>query len=392
MFGDRVIILQAKSKKLTLEARKGNDRLLRSDFKASVQDAVDQAYSCAQLLGDASITLQTKDGTRVELAQRPKTIFPITVVANHYPALVFQVRQFLKFQTDEHIISPLVIDVFALDVITERLDSRLRLLSYLTLRARFGEKLISGHELPLLAYHLTQNLWLSEDIGLMSVEDNFTAPLDAAMAVRRDGLPGARTPDGILARMYGTPFSRIVVQLEANTESSAIGLGLFLLELGEDTIIDINRFVKRAMRRTARDGQLRNMNFAVLSAADGSTGVTIHCSPLISKEAEAWLRRRCDSLRSSHAASRWFGLAVSPDGSIQATLELVGPVPTDAPVMIVPQSTILPASDSPPTMTKIGRNQRCPCGNGKKYKRCPDYVRISSSGCRTALAGVQAAA
>ena len=52
VFGDRVIVLQAKSKRLTLDARKGNDRALRGDFKRAIQDAVDQSLSCADLLGD----------------------------------------------------------------------------------------------------------------------------------------------------------------------------------------------------------------------------------------------------------------------------------------------------------------------------------------------------
>ena len=36
IFGDRAIVLQAKSKKLTLEARKGNDLQLKDDFKKAV--------------------------------------------------------------------------------------------------------------------------------------------------------------------------------------------------------------------------------------------------------------------------------------------------------------------------------------------------------------------
>jgi hypothetical protein len=35
-FGDRAIVLQAKSKRLTLEARKGNDQAIKDDFKKSV--------------------------------------------------------------------------------------------------------------------------------------------------------------------------------------------------------------------------------------------------------------------------------------------------------------------------------------------------------------------
>jgi len=68
LFGDRAIVLQAKSKKLTLPARKGNDLQLQADFKAAVQDGVDQAMACAGLLAlcaadgrlhDASIGIST---------------------------------------------------------------------------------------------------------------------------------------------------------------------------------------------------------------------------------------------------------------------------------------------------------------------------------------------
>lgn len=46
VFGDRLIIVQAKSKRLTLEARRGNDGQLRKDFAGAIQDSYDQAWSC----------------------------------------------------------------------------------------------------------------------------------------------------------------------------------------------------------------------------------------------------------------------------------------------------------------------------------------------------------
>ena len=96
LFGNRAIVLQAKSKKLTLPARKGNDLQLQADFKAAVQDAVDQAMTCAELLGDPSVTLRCRDGQTVTLAQRPRTVFPMSVVADHYPALVSKPAIFSK--------------------------------------------------------------------------------------------------------------------------------------------------------------------------------------------------------------------------------------------------------------------------------------------------------
>ena len=50
VYANRAIILQAKSKRLTIAARKGNDNCLRNDFKQAIQEAYNQGYSCANLL------------------------------------------------------------------------------------------------------------------------------------------------------------------------------------------------------------------------------------------------------------------------------------------------------------------------------------------------------
>ena len=39
MFGGRAIVVQAKSKRLTLEARRGNDLIIKDDFKKDVRDS-----------------------------------------------------------------------------------------------------------------------------------------------------------------------------------------------------------------------------------------------------------------------------------------------------------------------------------------------------------------
>ena len=99
VFGDRAIVLQAKSKRLTLEARKGNDLQLQDDFKKAVRNSCDQALSCAEALGDATYTLRDAGGELLILARPLKQVFPMCVVADHYPALAFQAQQFLKFKT-----------------------------------------------------------------------------------------------------------------------------------------------------------------------------------------------------------------------------------------------------------------------------------------------------
>ena len=106
VFGDRAIVLQAKSKRLTLEARKGNDLQIKDDFKKAIQASYDQAHLCAVALTGPSPDLMDVAGRPISLRQPLKSIYPVCIVADHYPALSVQARQFLKAQTAGRIAAP----------------------------------------------------------------------------------------------------------------------------------------------------------------------------------------------------------------------------------------------------------------------------------------------
>ena len=367
IFGDRVIIVQAKSKRLTLEARKGNDRALREDFKKAVQGAVDQSYLCADLLRDTTVKLRCKDGRPVPLAVSPRTIFPVTVVVDHYPALTFQARHFLKIKSTEQIVPPLVTDVFALDAVTEMLASPLRLLSYLSFRAHYNDKIMASHEHMILSYHLRQNLWFESGVDLVMLDDEMSSDLDVAMAVRRDGIPGSATPDGILTRFEGTRFASIICEIEDKPEPVAINLGFMLLQLGEDTIRKVNEYIEEVLKRCAADGGFHNM---VIGISGASTGLTVHCSRDSYRKVESRLQRHCEVRKYMERANGWFGLALTPSGSVRLVAELVGDWRADPVMESRAEQWAIPNSGKIERKSKIGRNDPCYCGSGKKYKYC----------------------
>ena len=322
LFGGSAIVLQAKSKKLTFEARKGNDHQLQKDFKAAVQDAVDQAFACAELLGDPSVVLRTKDGIKIPNPQRLQTVYPVTIVADHYPALAFQARQFLNTEPTERIATPLVTDVFALDAMTEMLASPLKFLNYLGLRAQFGDKFQFSHELTLLSYHLKMNLWVGNNVDLILLEDNIAAGLDTAMTVRRDNVSGQATPEGILQWFDGTPLERILTEIETMPIPAAVDFGLMLLQLDESRVQRINRSINQILTRTITDDGLHDFSYF---APNLSSGMTIYCSQLPDREVHAKLRAHCKIQKYAQKANFWFGLALRPDGSIQFMAKLHEP-------------------------------------------------------------------
>jgi hypothetical protein len=90
------------------------------------------------------------------------------------------------------------------------LNSPLQLLSYVDRRTKYSDKLMASHELTILSYHLKQNLWLSEEHNMVILGDDISTDLDLVMLVRRDGIPGKSTSDGILTRFAATTLGRFV--------------------------------------------------------------------------------------------------------------------------------------------------------------------------------------
>lgn len=377
VWGDRAIIVQAKSKRLTLEARKGNDQVIRDDFKKSVQDAYDQSVLCAQCLGDKRFTLTTAEGQEVALPDELSEIYIFCVVSDHYPALSFQSRQFLKTATVPRVQPPLVMDLFTIDAMTEMLQSPLRLLSYVNRRANYADQLLASHELTILAYHLKQNLWMDPEVSLMYLYDDFSAGLDVAMAVRRTGVAGAATPDGILNRFNKTILGRIVKEIEARPEPATIDLGFLLLMLSEKTVNDVSRMIDELAARGRADGKHHDITL-VFSSAD--TGLTIHLnddppSPSISR-----LRLYCERRKYKEKASRWFGLCMNPDDTtlrfgVSLNYQWNQSDSMDAETHHMQELSTVEGLTAQPffdngKQKKTGRNDSCPCGSGLKYKKC----------------------
>jgi hypothetical protein len=376
IWGDRAIIVQTKSKRLTIEAKNGRAQAIRRDFKAAVQAAYDQGIACANSLLERNCRLVTSNGSNLKLPQHISEIYLLCVISDNYQALTTQARQFLQLKSIDRVQAPLVMDVFALDAITEMLQSPLQLLSYVNRRANYAEKLMASQELTYLGYHLKRNLWVQHDLTHMYICDEFSEELDIAMGVRRANLEGADTPDGILTRYKNTSIGRIVKEIEARPEPATIALGFLLLEMDEKTIVEMSRAIDTLASWTRADGKRHDCTFA---NKDGP-GITFHCTDEPIKLAGPVLEFYCLKRKYKEKASQWFGLCISsdlptvrfgvslttpwrPDRQMdQITKSMKNSIPIDRPLQLL--------MNSRKRMTKVGRNEPCLCGSGKKYKKC----------------------
>lgn len=375
-FGGRILLVQAKSKRLTLKARSGDDDALRTSFEGAVQQAYDQALTCAEALVDPAIRIVGKDRLPFALAVPPTKIYPLCLVSDHYPALVAQTDRFLARRKVANVAEPIVADIFALDALAEMLDRPLRFLAYCELRDRFGERLIYSHEMVLLSEHVKRNLWVDDQYTGMLLDDNIGADIEIAMTARRREVPGAKTPKGPLTAFTGTIFDGTLARIESAPEPAMVDLGLLMLEASGSSVQAFNAGATTITQQVRTDGRLHDFSLAL-----GGTGLTVHASRLDRQTARQRLEVHVEAAKYRERFARWFGVILDADDGLPvaglcldypwiydaAAAELARHFPGKARSVTVPRAL---RSKTPRLRTPAGRNVPCRCGSGRKTKHC----------------------
>jgi hypothetical protein len=375
VFSKLAIVVQAKSKQLTAAARQGNEQKIHADFAAAVQDACDQGMGCASLMLDTGVRWVGPDGNLIERPEMQQ-IYPLCLVADHYPALAAQTRQFLKFEPVDNVAAPLVMDVFLLDAMAEMLDSPLLFLDFLARRCAHANALMASHELNILGCYLSHNLWVGGKADLVHLWDDFGIDLELSMLARRDGLDAPWTPPGVLTLIEKTTLGKLVKSIERRPDLGMVDLGFSILEMREELIKQASATIDELSRRSRGDGMLHDFTLQLASGV----GLTFHSSSRPEVEARGHLTAHCARRKYVQRASKWFGVVVDPThGSMRLGVMLDFPW-FDDPEMsqdtarMRRSSNVTPADyrafAQPMKSPKVGRNDPCPCGSGKKSKRC----------------------
>jgi hypothetical protein len=219
----------------------------------------------------------------------------------------------------------------------------------------------------LLGYFLKVNLWLEGENDRLILDDSLASDIDAAMIVRREGLPGQNTPEGLLTRFKGTFVGRVIDDVDRNPNSLCVELGLSFLEMGEDGINQIGGLVSRMAANGRGDVTLPMVN--------RSSGLTIHRNNAPQFVADRSLRQHMGRRKYSQKADKWLGLNVDPSTELVRfgayvrqkhvfNCELEAMM-ASAPPMVKVEDVLQRAA-----RRKLGRNDKCSCGSDKKYKHC----------------------
>ncbi|MEP6342066.1 MAG: SEC-C metal-binding domain-containing protein [Maricaulaceae bacterium] len=371
VYVDRLIIVQAKSKTLTLKAQQGSFTHLEDDFKKAIQNAYDQAFSCASEILNGGIRLQKNDGSALNLPDETIEVFPICTIADHYPSLYFLSRQFLKTKTKSKINPPYIMDVFLLDVMTEFLTHPIRMLDYLNKRTQCNETVSGNNDFAVFGYHLSYNLHKDPQYTMMMLHDDLAWEVDKAFISRRERGDMNALPKGVLTEFQGTPYGDIIDFLEGFEEPGVVELGYLLLSYDGASIDGINRGIKQLSRQARQSDRVHDF-----TVAGPEGGITYHISKTPSRNRVDHLLNHAEIRKYSTKAQHWFALSgtIGSGEPVDTISFLKGHwkrnTELDLKLSKMPKKPSKLSNVKGRMTVKLGRNDKCYCGSGAKYKKC----------------------
>lgn len=377
VFGNKALVIQAKSKGLTIPSRKGQVEIIKDDFIKGFQNAYDQALECAAALtSGANITLKNSNGEKVEIKDKLITCYPICLTSESYPALSFQCKIYLDIKKKRNLAPPLVMDIFFLDILTEFLETPLYLLSYIDIRCNLSNRIMGSTEIVLLSMHLKNNLWQYKDnFDFINLHDDIASDLDVALMVRRLGLPGQRTPDGILTRNKEGFTSKLIKNITQNKSGKLINLGLSLLKSSNENLDQLDNSVIKIRKLAAKDKSLHDFSYQMYQE---DVGLTIHTLAGNEEYRRNKLRNHVEMRKYVTRSRSWAGVIIDPLTGTIIELCIIDSEWKQSDAMDnalkktekFNNNTLTQTSNRKNYKKDLGRNEKCRCGSGKKYKKC----------------------
>lgn len=373
------LVFQAKSKKLTINARKGNIQQIDSDFSKAIQHAYDQAFECSKILLDDDYIARING----EIIKLPTTYFciPICVLSENFPALTMQIRWLLKENKHEKIASALVFDVFLLDLMYKTLNTPLEFIHFISALSNVREIFLANTQIDLLAVHLSRNLLCSEDADMFYLDNGLAADLDLFLLEKRRNVITNKSNDEVSSlscwyKFKDTYWWKLFEYCSQLDTKEKFKFGLELLQLSGQFIEQYNSIVLDRINKLKLNTNRIFSDFTMFLSNNYGITVYVYNSPFITEEVKEQIYEHAN-LRKYHAKSNlWFALIISTKGVVKYIDILDFEWAFDDEMQQkyqrffggnLKQKLFI---DGRAVTRKIGRNEPCPCGSGKKYKRC----------------------
>jgi len=368
IYDNNIFIVEAKSNKFTLGAKKGNVEKIKRNTKDIVEKAYQQAIRAKQyILSDVEVYFRDKKTNKEILTIKRNNINNIYLInttlepLNHISTNLTSLKQFGFIQDDEWIWSVYIND---LRIITEILDSPSEFLLYVDRRVHFNDypQINMAEEIDIFGYFLSEGLYFDdiefpENGFMLNIDSSFSKDIDLYYHWKEGVLPKKQEKPSLFNKCKNN-IKFLVQKIEKLNKENFTQLTTFLLNYDCHTQSFTKNEIDNILKAKRTDFHFYNK--------EKNIGVVF-----VSKKIYEYdkLQQQCKLYAYEQKINDWFVIVVGqdfvdfekfyydnkPNKMIEEKLE-------ELKQYRIKQTLAI--------QKKIGRNEPCPCGSGKKYKKC----------------------
>lgn len=372
--GSVALCFQIKSKKLTESSKQGNIDSIRSDFDKAVMAAHKQGLLCREnILNPAGVKFYNKDSnTPFTLPEGIKDVYIVCLTSENYPALTSQVLE-LAGETEDSVQSPIAFSIFDLRLMAYYLDTPFDFAYYIRQRINTARYCIATTEMSLLGYHLRRKLWIYPGQDRLYIDDSFASDIDQNYYPKFANLKVAPdTVDRIANRWRNEAFEKLWKAVASHSDPRRTTVVFDLFDLSGESVDKMMSMIQEGHERVMK----RRNRVAVSMVFDlpSPFGITFLIQPpsfgtplIMDMEVSGAIQKY------QLHQDKWITLGRRIDSPYLVDLLMVDEKPwqynesMEKAALEYKRTTVEYANSS---SRKIGRNDPCPCGSGKKYKNC----------------------
>jgi len=379
-WGPFLLLIEAKASQFQFESTRGNVGSLKCDIKRNIEDAYKQSMRALRYIESTEEAIFTERNSGRILSFKKtqiNLIYPISLSLHHLADIATELHKTRELNLFDNNSYPFSICLADLEMILKTSITPDILLHYIKKRLEIlsVEEDWSGDELDLFGAYLGFRLNMNNIPNLPKNSDfthlsfsGYSEDFNRLMKHERGETSESpqmnlSLPDEVLL---------IFDQLRKWDDDEARYIAFALLDLDDDLLFTIAKAINELKKSTIEKDVFRVCSFSndeVVVSISGSSSATL--PELINRTS---LRSSIEKYRKRLKKSIGFGIICHNQGSSP-----LFDVAQYSEFEWFPNSEFDKLLKKEPNMVrlvtpnKIGRNDPCPCGSGKKYKKCHFY-------------------
>lgn len=370
VLGNKALIIQIKSKKLTLLSKQGNANQIEKDFKKAIQEAYEQGLKSRKCILEHNTKFYDEFENEIMLDEEINECYIICGTTEIYPALGFQLQEYLIKNDNDPF--PIAFSIFDLELILHYLKDPYDFLYYIKQRISLSDYYMFQSEMDILGYHLTNGLYKTPRFTNCHIDSSFAQMIDRNYYPVKTGIDVSDEGDSLKRLWRNNNFERLLNELKNNKSPKIVDLIFHLLSLSGESRENLVELILKTKSHTLNDNKMHDFSISNEDNNDIKGGITYISFPLNNLiNSEKQLLMHCERKKYKTKSDIWVGFGSLLEST--KMVDLVTFIDSKWKYNEKMEKTLIRFPFKKGQFInnhKVGRNKLCKCGSGFKYKHC----------------------